>query len=189
MATFARVPTPQSQRESSRAKLFPVGPQTSWRVDYLELNSHDSPHMKLSTRGEYGLLALVDLALFSNGQPLQAKRIAERQGIPKQYLDQLMMDLKKAGLVLSSRGRQGGYQLARPANTITLWEAIATFGVPIGSGRFVRTRGSRAQASRKVVKRFWDDACLQFMAALKKHTLDDICRAYNKSLDQPTYQI
>ena len=170
-------------------KSLPDGPLPVFGVDYLERNSHDSIQMRLSTRGEYGLLALVDLALFSNGQPLQAKRIAERQGIPKQYLDQLMMDLKKAGLVLSSRGRQGGYQLARPANTITLWEAIATFGVSIDSGRFVRTRGTRAQASRKVVKRFWDHACLQFMPALKKHTLDDICRAYNKSLDQPTYQI
>jgi len=144
--------------------------------------------MKLSTRAEYGLLALVDLALFSSDRPLQAKQIADRQGIPKQYLDQLMMDLKRAGLVLSSRGRQGGYQLARPGSTITLWEAIATFGVPIDSGKFLRTRGNR-QASRKIVKQFWDNACLQFMAALKKHTLEDVCRAYRKSLDQPTYQI
>lgn len=145
--------------------------------------------MKLSTRAEYGLLALVDLALFSSDRPLQAKQIAERQGIPKQYLDQLMMDLKRAGLVLSSRGRQGGYQLARPANTITLWEAIATFGVPIDSGRFLGTRGNRLQASRKIVKQFWDTACLQFMTVLKKQTLEDVCRAYKKSLDQPTYQI
>jgi len=105
------------------------------------------------------LLALVDLALFSGGRPLQARQIAERQGIPKQYLDQLMMDLKKAGLVLSLRGRQGGYQLARPANTITLWEAIATFGVPIDSGRFLHTRGGRGQTGRKIVKQFWDAAC------------------------------
>ena len=158
-------------------------------IDYLDLKGHDSRQMRLSTRGEYGLLALVDLALFSGGRPLQAKQIAERQGIPKLYLDQLMMDLKKAGLVVSLRGREGGYQLARPANTITLWDAVATFGVPIDSGRFLRTRGSRAQAGRKIVKRFWDDACYEFMAALKKHTLDDICRAYKKSLDQPTYQI
>jgi Rrf2 family transcriptional regulator, cysteine metabolism repressor len=144
--------------------------------------------MKLSTRGEYGLLALVDLALFSNGLPVQAKQIAERQGIPKQYLDQLMMSLKRAGLVLSSRGRQGGYQLARPANTITLWEAIITFEVPIESGWFVRTR-SRPQATRKIVKNFWDDACLQFMTALKERSLDDVCRAYKKSVRQPTYQI
>jgi Rrf2 family cysteine metabolism transcriptional repressor len=145
--------------------------------------------MKLSTRGEYGLLALLDLALFSNGLPVQAKQIAERQGIPKQYLDQLMMSLKRAGLVLSSRGRQGGYQLARPANTISLWEAIITFEVPIESGWFVHTRGSRPQASRKIVKQFWDDACLQFMTALKERSLDDVCRAYKKSVRQPTYQI
>jgi Rrf2 family protein len=145
--------------------------------------------MRLSTRGEYGLLALVDLALFSGGRPLQARQIAERQGIPKQYLDQLMMDLKKAGLVLSLRGRQGGYQLARPANTITLWEAIATFGVPIDSGRFLHTRGGRGQTGRKIVKQFWDAACSEFTAALKKHTLDDVCRAYRKSVNRPTYQI
>jgi Rrf2 family protein len=82
--------------------------------------------MRLSTRGEYGLLALVELAMSSKGRALQAKRIAERQGIPKQSLDQLMMDLKKAGLVVSLRGRQGGYQLARPANSISLWEACHT---------------------------------------------------------------
>ena len=158
-------------------------------IDYLELGGHDSRHMRLSTRGEYGLLALVDLALFSGGRPVQAKQIAERQGIPKQYLDQLMMDLKKSGLVLSLRGRQGGYQLARPARAVTLWEAIATFGVPIDSGRFMHQRGGRGQAGRKIVKQFWDAACLEFMAALKKHTLDDVCRAYKKSLSQPTYQI
>ena len=145
--------------------------------------------MRLSTRGEYGLLALVDLALFSGGRPLQSAQIAERQGIPKQYLDQLMMDLKKAGLVLSLRGRQGGYQLARAPGTISLWEAISTFEVPIDSGRFLRGRGGRAQASRKIVKKFWDDACLQFKAALKKHTLDDVCRVYKKSVSHPTYQI
>lgn len=159
------------------------------RLDYLELEGQDLRQMRLPTRGEYGLLALVDLALFSGGRPLQAKQIAERQGIPKLYLDQLMMDLKKAGLVLSLRGREGGYQLARPANTITLWDALATFGVPIDSGRFLRTRSSRAQAGRKIVKQFWDEAYSKLVAELNKHTLDDICRAYKKSLEQPTYQI
>lgn len=100
-----------------------------------------------------------------------------------------MMDLKKAGLVVSLRGRQGGYQLARPANTISLWEAISAFEVPIDSGNFLHKRGGRAKPSRKIVKQFWDDACLQFMSTLKKHTLDDVCRAYKKSLNRPTYQI
>lgn len=145
--------------------------------------------MRLSIGEEYGLLALVDLALFSNGRPLQAKQIAQRQGIPKQYLDQLMLVLKKAGLVVSLRGQQGGYLLARPANTVTLWEAISAFKVPIGTGNFVHTQGRRSHFARKVVKQFWDDACLQFMAVLKKHTLDDVCRAYKQSIGQPTYQI
>ena len=55
------------------------------------------------------------LALHSVRGSIQSVQIAERQGIPKQYLDQLLLMLKKAGLIESSRGRQGGYQLARPA--------------------------------------------------------------------------
>lgn len=145
--------------------------------------------MRLSTRGEYGLLALVDLAAFSGGRPLRAKQIAERQGIPKQYLDQLMMDLKKAGFVESLRGRQGGYQLARPASTITLWDAIAAFDPANAPGGFARTRRGRGPTARKVLQRFWDDACLQFMASLKRQTLEDVCRVYKRSLDQPMYQI
>ena len=145
--------------------------------------------MRLSTRCEYGLLALIDLAAFSRGRALQAKQIAERQGIPKQYLDQLMMDLKKAGLVVSLRGRQGGYQLARPAATITLWEAIATFEVPFDAARFTVARGVRGQSSRKALRQFWDDACNEFMESLKKRTLDDVCRVYKRSLSSPTYQI
>jgi Rrf2 family protein len=64
--------------------------------------------MRLSTKGEYGLLAIVDLALHANQGPVQSFQVAEREHIPKQYLDQLMLSLKKAGLVESSRGRQGG---------------------------------------------------------------------------------
>jgi Rrf2 family protein len=131
----------------------------------------------------------VDLALFSDGRPLQSAQIAERQAIPKQYLDQLMMDLKKAGLVVSSRGRQGGYQLSRPASTISVWEAISAFEAPIDSGKFVRSRGGRTQTSREIVKQVWDDACFQLISTLKKRTLHDICRAYKKSLKHLTYQI
>ena len=84
--------------------------------------------MKLSTKGEYGLLAVIDLALHSLEAPVQSAQIAERQNIPKQYLDQLLLFLKKAGLIESSRGRQGGYQLARSASHINLLQVVAGAG-------------------------------------------------------------
>lgn len=146
------------------------------------------PAMRLSSKAQYGLLALLDLALFSAGQPLQASQIAERQAIPKQYLDQLMMDLKRGRLVVSARGRQGGYQLARPAGAISLWDVIAVFEGPLCDSPTAKP-GSRSTATREVLKHFWDEACSRFATGLKGHTLEEICRAYRHSMRKPTYQI
>lgn len=143
--------------------------------------------MKLSSRAQYGLLAVMDLALFSAGHPVQANQIAERQGIPKMYLDQLMMDLKRAGLVVSSRGRQGGYQLARLPNAITLWDVVVTFeGLLCEPPR--HTKGCGA-VTCEVLKHFMDEACSSFAAVLKEHTIQDVCQVYRKSIRKPAYQI
>ena len=69
--------------------------------------------MKLSTKGQYGVRAMYDLAQLYGGAPQSVKCIAERQGIPEAYLEQLIAPLRKAGLVLSIRGAQGGYILAK----------------------------------------------------------------------------
>lgn len=73
----------------------------------------------------YGLLALMELAgVQASGERLQVAEIAARQGIPERYLEQMMASLRRAGLLRSSRGPRGGYQLARPAATITLAEVL-----------------------------------------------------------------
>ena len=69
--------------------------------------------MKLSTKGRYGLRALIDLAQYSEIEPVSISSIAARQGISERYLEQLMAKLKKAGLIKSIRGAGGGYVLAR----------------------------------------------------------------------------
>ena len=69
--------------------------------------------MKIGSKGDYGLRALIDLAeRFESGRITQAKDIAERQAIPKDYLSLIMIDLRKAGLIESTRGPTGGYRLA-----------------------------------------------------------------------------
>ena len=74
--------------------------------------------MKLSTKGRYGVRAMYDLALMYGQSPQSVKCIAERQGIPEAYLEQLIAPLRKAGLVLSIRGAQGGYTLADEAKIL-----------------------------------------------------------------------
>ncbi|MDP2299692.1 MAG: Rrf2 family transcriptional regulator, partial [Actinomycetota bacterium] len=75
--------------------------------------------MRLSARSEYGLLALVDLTTAPGGSPVAAREIAERRGIPPAFLEQLLADLRRAGIVRSTRGAHGGFALARGASAIT----------------------------------------------------------------------
>ena len=71
--------------------------------------------MKLSTKGRYGLRALIDLARYSEEEPVSTNNISVRQDISERYLEQLVALLKKAGLVKSIRGATGGYVLAKKA--------------------------------------------------------------------------
>lgn len=80
--------------------------------------------MKLSTKGRYGLRALIDLALYSEKETVSIQSIAERQNISYSYLEQLVGKLRKAGLVVSVRGAQGGYMLARPAAEISVGDVL-----------------------------------------------------------------
>ncbi|WP_070000498.1 RrF2 family transcriptional regulator [Cellulosilyticum sp. I15G10I2] len=80
--------------------------------------------MKLSTKGRYGLQAMVDLAVYSKDKHISLKSIAERLCMSENYLEQLMALLKKNGLVSSVRGAQGGYFLAKDANDITIGDIL-----------------------------------------------------------------
>ncbi|MCQ2500133.1 MAG: Rrf2 family transcriptional regulator [Lachnospiraceae bacterium] len=79
--------------------------------------------MKLSTKGRYGLRALVDLAVHE-ADAVSIQSIAERQGISESYLEQLVRLLKKAGLVTSVRGAGGGYRLAKPSTEISVGDIL-----------------------------------------------------------------
>ena len=80
--------------------------------------------MKLSTKGRYGIKAMVDIALEYGRGRLSVNQFAEKQGVSVAYLEQLIASLKKAGLVESARGATGGYTLARPPETISVGEVL-----------------------------------------------------------------
>ncbi len=81
--------------------------------------------MKLSAKTEYACLAMLQLAQeYDSGEPVQIRRIADEHGIPSRFLVQILLQLKGASLVASTRGAAGGYRLARPPREITLAEVI-----------------------------------------------------------------
>lgn len=80
--------------------------------------------MKLSTKGRYGLRALVDLAVYGSEEAVPLQSIAARQQISERYLEQLMRRLKSADLITSVRGAGGGYRLAKPASKISIGDIL-----------------------------------------------------------------
>ena len=85
----------------------------------------------IAQKTRYALRSLLFLAEQQGGAPVQLGRIAETQRVPPKYLELIMLDLKKAGLVKSSRGPRGGYQLARSADLISFGEIVRSMEGPI----------------------------------------------------------
>lgn len=87
--------------------------------------------MKLSTRSRYGLRAMLVLALHNGDEPVMTKEIADRQNLPVSYLEQLMLALRKAGLVVATRGAKGGYMLSRSSREISLAQIVEVLEGPL----------------------------------------------------------
>ena len=120
--------------------------------------------MKLSTKGRYGLRAFIDLAVYGEEGPVSLTSIAARQEISLNYLEQLMAKLRKAGLVESIRGGNGGYRLARPAEEISVGAVLRALEgdlkpvecAGIDAGKESHCTGSGTCVSRIVWKRIND---------------------------------
>ena len=92
--------------------------------------------MKISAKAEYACLAILALARHGLGAPpLRIREISGSSAIPERYLVQIMLQLKGAGLVASTRGASGGYRLARPATSISLGQVLAAIEGPEGAAR------------------------------------------------------
>lgn len=87
--------------------------------------------MKLSARGEYGVRAMVVLALHYREGPVSIKEIGNREGISPQYLEQIFMDLRRSGLIKSARGPRGGYSLSREPSQIKIGDVVRVLEGPI----------------------------------------------------------
>jgi Rrf2 family transcriptional regulator, iron-sulfur cluster assembly transcription factor len=87
--------------------------------------------MKLTTRGHYSVKALLDLSLQPDYGPTSVKAIAHRQDLPAPYLEKLLIQMRRSGIVRSIRGAQGGYQLARKPSQISLGQILEAVGETI----------------------------------------------------------
>lgn len=128
--------------------------------------------MNVSVKCEYALRAVLDLALAPWGQPVRIADVAQRQKIPQKFLETILADLKKQGFLESRRGAEGGYLLAKPAETITVGEVLR--GVEGG-----RT-GRASMEESGPLEEFWQRVDSSIAGVIDKTTFAELAREWRE---------
>lgn len=140
--------------------------------------------VKLSKKGRYAVRALFDIAFNNEGQPTQVKDIAERQTIPARFLEQIFQDLKRAGIVASKRGPQGGYSLARLPERISLGDVVRALEGAIALAEEGAT--DKGPPSRRVTDAVFRDLSASIQRCFDDVSISDICtRAEQLGMHRP----
>jgi len=137
--------------------------------------------MKFSTKGRYGLRAMVDLAVHSKGDHVALHSIAQKQGISIHYLEQVFSQLRKSGLVKSVKGAQGGYVLAEAPKDITVGQILRALEGPLSVINEEEQDTNEETGIEKCIRmNVWDkmSECLNELA--DSITLEDLVEHYHK---------
>ena len=146
--------------------------------------------MKISTKGRYGLRALADLAVYSQGEPIALAMVAARQKISLNYLEQVFGQLRKAGLVRSIKGPSGGYLLAKPAKDITVKEILEVLEGPFSIVGEDIDRSGQDAMQLAIKSLVWDEIDARINEFMEKRTLEHLVneyKSYQESHDMMYY--
>jgi Rrf2 family iron-sulfur cluster assembly transcriptional regulator len=135
--------------------------------------------MNLSARARYAVMAMADLACRGPGGPVTLAQIAASQQLSQCYLEQLFGGLRRAGLVISTRGPGGGYRLARPANSVAIADIIGAIDEPICAPgcEAIEIDGLRREDSKQVacaIHDLWSELANQINLFFAGITLADV---------------
>ncbi|MGX5182338.1 RrF2 family transcriptional regulator [Streptomyces avermitilis] len=130
--------------------------------------------MRISARADYAVRAVLELAVRQDDGPVKAEAIAAEQDIPHKFLEGILGDLRRGGLVASRRGGNGGYRLARAADTITVADVIRAVDGPIVSVRGERPTGLTYTGSAEPLLPLWVALRANVRKILEGVTLADI---------------
>jgi Rrf2 family protein len=130
--------------------------------------------VRVSAKADYAIRAAVELAAAGDGPPVKGERIAQAQSIPPNFLENILADLRNAGLVGSRRGAEGGYWLARPADEITLADVIRAVDGPLANVRGVRSEQVTYDGSAERLRDVWVAVRAALRNVLERVTLADV---------------
>ncbi len=129
--------------------------------------------MNITAKTRYATKALMDIVFHHRAGPVQRRHIAARQGIPTDYMDQILMRLRNKGLIHSLRGREGGYLLALEPEEITLWDVVTAVEDEAYHVASPRLDPNCLYASDLVTDPLWDEASKALEATLRAKTFAD----------------
>ena len=130
--------------------------------------------MRISARADYAIRAAVELAAAAGDGPVKGDRIAQAQGIPLKFLENILLELRHAGIVHSQRGERGGYWLARPPGEITLAEVIRAVEGPLANIRGSRPETVEYSGAARPLREVWIALRANLRAILESVTLADV---------------
>jgi len=136
------------------------------------------------------LLALADAEAESPGGSLKGEAVAERQGLPTKFIENILVDLRRAGFVNAQRGAVGGYRLARPANEIAIADVIRAVEGPLAEVRGVRPDHLHYEGSAEHLQAVWIAVRAALRGVLEKVTIADVLagrfpRSVTKLVEDP----
>jgi len=121
---------------------------------------------------DYGMRAL--LALTARGEPTTAEALADAQALPSKFLGAILNDLRRAGIVASQRGSEGGYRLARPAAEISVADVMRALDGPLAEVRGLRPEAAHYEGPAEHLQDVWIAVRASLRAVLERVSLDDV---------------
>ncbi len=130
--------------------------------------------MKLSTKGRYGLRAMIDIADHCQDEPASLSSIAARQQLSEGYLEQIIAKLRKVGLVVSARGSSGGYRLAKPTDQISVGDVLRALEGDLDVGRCPEKSAHCELYDQCVTKYVWERINQSINQVVDDMTLEEV---------------
>ena len=131
--------------------------------------------MIISSKGKYGLVALMDICLYSRSEAVTLKSVSKRQDISERYLEQIFSILKKGGIINSKKGAQGGYFLARKPKDITVGEIL---NILEGDLKIVSLSEDKNDIECFMQKKIWNNINRQIETYFNSITLEELVKDY-----------
>jgi Rrf2 family protein len=130
--------------------------------------------MRISAKADYAVRAVIELAGGADGHPIKAERLATAQGIPLNFLENILGELRHAGIVRSQRGAEGGFRLARPADQITIADIMRAVEGPLATVRGGPPEESSYPGSAADLPRVWIAVRKSLRSVVEQVTVADV---------------